>query len=150
MTIYDHRLWLYMTIYCFYDYIWFNKLDARFHMPCHLAYITKHFSLVGISTCWSNCVGPIPTEPRRQDVPKHYRWSDFADLNFKFSEKEASYSFLKSRKHKFQIQNLVHLYFVWWMKQTVWYRTVFWESETATKKCVTVVAMTTKTFQNGC
>ena len=64
--------------------------------------------------------------------------------------KEAPYSFLKCRKHTFQIQNLVHWSFVRRMKLTVWYRTAFWESETATKKCVTVVAMVTKTFQNGC
>ena len=58
---------------------------------------------------------------------------------------EAPYSFLKSTKHTFQIQNIVHWYFVRRMKLTVWYRTAFWESETATKKCVTVVAMATKT-----
>ena len=64
--------------------------------------------------------------------------------------KVAPYSFLKSGKHIFQTQNLVHWYFVRRMKLNIWYRTAFWESETATKKCVTVVAMATKTFQNGC
>ena len=64
--------------------------------------------------------------------------------------KVAPYSFLKSGKHMFQTQNLVHWYFVRRMKPNVWYRTVFWESETVTKKCVTVVAMATMTFQNGC
>ena len=64
--------------------------------------------------------------------------------------KEAPYSFLKGRKHTFQIQTLVHWYFVRRMKLTVWYRTDFWELETVTKKCVTVVAMATMAFQNGC
>ena len=63
--------------------------------------------------------------------------------------KVAPYSFLKSGKHMFQNQNLVHWYFVRRMKLNVWYRTAFWESETVTKKCVTVVAMATMTFQNG-
>ena len=63
---------------------------------------------------------------------------------------KAPYKFLRSRKHTFQIQNLVHWYFVRRMKLTVWYITASWESETATKKCVTVVAMATITFQNGC
>ena len=63
--------------------------------------------------------------------------------------KVAPYSFLKSGKHMFQTQNLVHWYFVRRMKLNVWYRTAFWESETVTKKCVTVVAMATMTFQNG-
>ena len=64
--------------------------------------------------------------------------------------KEAPYSFLKSRKQTFQIHNFVLWYFVRRIKLTVWYRTAFWESENATKKCVTVVAMATMTFQNGC
>ena len=64
--------------------------------------------------------------------------------------KVAPYSFLKSGQHMFQTENLVHWYFVRRMKLTVWYITAFWESETATKKCVTVVVMATMTFQNGC
>ena len=64
--------------------------------------------------------------------------------------KVAPYSFLKSGKHIFQTHNRVHWYFVRRMKLNIWYRTAFWESETATKKCVTVVAMATKTFQNCC
>ena len=64
--------------------------------------------------------------------------------------KVAPYSFLKSGNHIFQTQFHVHWYFVRRMKLTVWYRTAFWESETGTKKRVTVVAMATKTFQNGC
>ena len=63
--------------------------------------------------------------------------------------KVAPYSFLKSGKHMFQTQNLVRWYFVRRMKLNVWYRTAFWESETVTKKCLTVVAMATMTFQNG-
>ena len=43
--------------------------------------------------------------------------------------KEAPYSLLKSRKHRFQIQNLVHWYFVRRMNLTVWYITAFWEWE---------------------
>ena len=66
------------------------------------------------------------------------------------SFKVARYSFLKSGKHMFQTQNLVHWYFVRRMKLNVWFRTAFRESETVTKKCVTVVAMETMTFQNGC
>ena len=67
-----------------------------------------------------------------------------SDIIF-FSIKVAPYSFLKSGKP----QNHWHWYFVRRMKLNVWYRTVFWESETVTKKCVTVVAMATMTFQNG-
>ena len=67
-----------------------------------------------------------------------------------FVLKVAPHSFLQSGKHIFQTQNHVHWYFVTRMKQTVWYRTAFWKSETATKKCVTAVAMATKTFQNDC
>ena len=63
--------------------------------------------------------------------------------------KVAPYSFLKSGKHMFQTQNLVRWYFVRRMKLNVWYRTAFWESETVTKKCLTVVVMGTMTFQNG-
>ena len=78
------------------------------------------------------------------------------DVNIKTSErrrfclKVAPCSFLKSGKHMFQTENLVHSYFIRRMKPTVWYITAFWKSETATKKCVTVVAMATMTFQNGC
>ena len=64
--------------------------------------------------------------------------------------KVAPYSFLKSGKHMSQTQNLVHWYFVRRMKLNVLYRTAFWESETVTKNCVTVVAMATMAFQNGC
>ena len=35
------------------------------------------------------------------------------------------------------------------MKLNVWYRTAFRESKTVTKKCVSVVAMATMTFQNS-
>ena len=55
--------------------------------------------------------------------------------------KVAPYSFLKSGKHMFQTQNLVHWYFVRKIKLNVWYRTAFWESQTVTKKCVTVGKM---------
>ena len=61
--------------------------------------------------------------------------------------KVAPYSFSKSGKHMFQTQNLVHWYFVRRMKLNVLYGTAFWKSETVTKKCVTVVAMVTMTFQ---
>ena len=49
------------------------------------------------------------------------------------SIKVAPYSFLKSGKHMFQTQNLLHWYFVKRMKLNVWYNTAFWESETVTK-----------------
>ena len=77
--------------------------------------------------------------------------SDYSILLLSFFQfKVAPYSFLKSGKHMFQTENLVHWYFVKRMKLTIWYITAFWESETAMKKCVTVVAMATMTFQNGC
>ena len=63
--------------------------------------------------------------------------------------KVAPYRVLKSGKNMFQTQNLVHWYFVRRMKLNIWYRTAFWELETVTKKCITVVAMATMTFQNG-
>ena len=92
-------------------------------------------------------------EPKKQKLYElRNNWkTTFWELAFwKYYVKVAPYSFLKSGKHIFQTQNQLHWYFVRRMKQTVWYRTAFWESETATKKCVTVVVMATKTFPNGC
>jgi hypothetical protein len=62
----------------------------------------------------------------------------------------APYNFLKSIKHTFQSRNPVHWSLVRNMKLTDMYITGFGESEIVTQKCVTVVAMATVTFQNGC
>ena len=102
-----------------------------------------------IAFIWKN---NQPGYPRSWSHKAKSRLGGLTRLSYKrkMKFKVAPYSFLKSGKHVFQTQNLVHWYFVRRMKLNVWYGTSFWKSETVTKMCVTAVAMATMTFQNGC